>query len=96
MRDLIAYILSIPMTLLPPRYRNEVHLRGPAMICAVAQVMICSFVLVLSLISFASQAQPGLPDGALDRIASIWGETGLMMTGPFTLVDFWFRHGSSP
>ena len=91
MRDFIAFLISIPMTLLPPRYRTEVNLRGPAMICAIAQVVICSFGLVVSLISFAGQAQSGLPDDALDRIASIWGETGLMMTGPFTLVDFWFR-----
>jgi len=91
MRDFIAYIVSVPMTLLPPRYRTGLELRGPAMICAVGQVVVCSFGLVLRLISFAGQGQSGLPDGALDRIASVWGETGVMMTGPFVLVEFWIR-----
>ena len=95
MKSLIEYIIAVFMTLLPPRYRTEVDLRGPAIMCAVMQIVVSMFGLVFRLIYFVSahlgEDQPGLPNGAAERILREYGQAGTMLTSPFVLVDFWIR-----
>jgi hypothetical protein len=95
MRSIIAYILSVLMTFVPPRYRTAQHLRGPTMVSAIIEVLLGVFGLVIRLFYFVADHmgdnQPGLPRGAAELITLKYGDAGTMLTAPFALVDFWLR-----
>ncbi len=85
------YLCTMLETLLPPRYRVNQGLRGAAMACAVAQVVVSTFALVFRLAAFAREPAPGLPAEAATQIFLRYGDAGTMLTGPFMLFDFWLR-----
>src|SRR5262245_22281296 len=95
MKEFVAYILSVLMAFLPPRYRAVENLRGPTMVSAILEVFLAMSGLIFRLFYFVNahlgENQPGLPRGAADLITLKWGDAGTMLTGPFALVDFWMR-----
>jgi hypothetical protein len=95
MRAVLAYGLTMLITLLPPRYRSNANFRGATIACGITQVVLGTFALALRLLYFVSthlgDNQPGLPRGAAELIFLKYGDAGTMVTGPFALADFWLR-----
>jgi len=54
MREVLAYILGMLLTLLPPRYRTHEDLRGNALACGILQTFIALILMVFRLFDFVA------------------------------------------
>lgn len=92
MKAFFEYIGSILMTLLPPRYRNSTHLRGPALICGIAETVLMATLLAIRLILFSREAdifqQSGLTPDIIYEAAGKLGERAAWGSGIFLIVNF--------
>jgi hypothetical protein len=95
MKGLLEYIGSIFVTLLPPRYRKDTMLRGPAITCGIAETVVAVSVLAIRLVLFSREAdlfqQSGLSPELIYEAAGKVGERAAYGSGIFLMINFIFR-----
>src|SRR5690242_6536070 len=95
MNGFLPYAGSIFVTLLPPRYRAGITLRGPALVSGIAQTVLMLGLLALRLILFSRQPalfqQSGLSPEIIYEAAHKISEPAAYGSGIFLIVNFMFR-----
>jgi hypothetical protein len=95
MKGLLEYIGSIFVTLLPPRYRKDTMLRGPAITSGIAQTVVMMSALAIRLVLFSREAdifqQSGLSPELIYEAAGKVGEKAAYGSGIFLIINFIFR-----
>src|SRR5438034_11328698 len=91
MKGLAQYILSVLMTFLPPRYRDQdATLRGPAMVASVFQLAAAQGLLLyrFAMFSWARAAPIGMLGGAGTTASNLPDVNAIFGGGIFMMADF--------
>lgn len=86
MKHFLTYIAAVFMTILPPRYRPDEGLRGPAMVSGLLQVLLFLFVLVFRAIAWIHPRT----DIDINTAVAVGGARNFG-SGIFLLVEFWMQ-----
>lgn len=87
MKSLFRYIVSVLMTFLPPRYRQDVSLRGEAIVAGMVQILFVTAVLVYRFIMF-SWRRAGLIGPGVDTPSNLPEVNAVFGGGIFMMAEF--------
>src|SRR5262245_5095584 len=83
------YIVAMLLTLLPPRFREGMHLRGPALSCALLQIVLPILTIIIRLFMRAAEERAPLPDSEASFLT--FGGKYLAMASVAGLAEFWLQ-----
>jgi len=82
--------VAMLLTLLPPRYREGMHLRGPAITCSLVQIVGAILILILRIYRLAAAGQSPLP-GDPKEMFTTYGGNYLAANSVAGMAAFWFH-----